>query len=188
MGEDEPNLTSIFFQMGLVQPPNSFSFLLSHTSFLGVVTVGGVSNAPKSSRKSKKVSIDELEEALTTNKLHGVVFSWGAEGMGDFGWKQRNLEPQTTIYKWMFGETTIFYIKIWNHPIETTIYKWLFRAPGIFWDVSISRHAGSCAQHEPLFIHTSAGLQIQHLPDTFLFWFTIRKTDDIFSRWLPSDS
>ena len=23
------------------------------------------------------------------------------------------------------GETTIFYIKIWNHPIETTIYKWL---------------------------------------------------------------
>ena len=33
------------------------------------------------------------------------------------------LEPQTTIYKWMFGETTIFkifYIKIWNHPIETT--------------------------------------------------------------------
>ena len=32
------------------------------------------------------------------------------------------LEPQTTIYKWTFGETTISYIKIWNHPIETTIY------------------------------------------------------------------
>ena len=31
----------------------------------------------------------------------------------------------------MFGETTIFYIKIWNHPIETTIYKWLFGVPGI---------------------------------------------------------
>ena len=40
------------------------------------------------------------------------------------------LEPQTTIYKLMFGETTIFYIKIWNHPIETIIYKWLFRVPG----------------------------------------------------------
>ena len=40
------------------------------------------------------------------------------------------LEPQTTIYKWMFGETTIFYIKIWNNPIETTIYKWFFRVPG----------------------------------------------------------
>ena len=25
----------------------------------------------------------------------------------------------------MFGETTISYINIWNHPIETTIYKWL---------------------------------------------------------------
>ena len=25
----------------------------------------------------------------------------------------------------MFGETTISYVKIGNHPIETTIYKWL---------------------------------------------------------------
>ena len=40
------------------------------------------------------------------------------------------LEPQTTIYKRMIGETTIFYIKIWNHPIETSIYKWLFGVPG----------------------------------------------------------
>ncbi len=23
----------------------------------------------------------------------------------------------------MFGETTIFYVKVWNHPTETTIYK-----------------------------------------------------------------
>ena len=23
------------------------------------------------------------------------------------------------------GETTTFYVKIWNHPIETSIYKWL---------------------------------------------------------------
>ena len=30
----------------------------------------------------------------------------------------------------MFGETTIFYIKIWNHPIETTKNKWLFGVPG----------------------------------------------------------
>ena len=44
-----------------------------------------------------------------------------------FVWRvtKKDLEPQTTIYKWMFGETTISYIKIWNHPIETTIYKWL---------------------------------------------------------------
>ena len=41
------------------------------------------------------------------------------------------------IYTWnpkqhkrMIGETTIFYIKIWNHPIETSIYKWLFGVPG----------------------------------------------------------
>ena len=39
-----------------------------------------------------------------------------------------SLEPQGQpfVNKWMFGETTIFYIKIWNHPIETSIYKWLF--------------------------------------------------------------
>ena len=30
----------------------------------------------------------------------------------------------------MFGETTISYVKIWNHPIETTIYKWLFGVLG----------------------------------------------------------
>ena len=40
------------------------------------------------------------------------------------------LEPQTTIKKLMFGETTIFHVKIGNHPIETTIYKWLFGVPG----------------------------------------------------------
>ena len=40
------------------------------------------------------------------------------------------LEPQTTIYKWMFGETTIFYVMTWNPPVETTIKKWLFGVPG----------------------------------------------------------
>ena len=30
----------------------------------------------------------------------------------------------------MFGETTISYIEIWNHPIETTIYKLMFQVPG----------------------------------------------------------
>ena len=35
------------------------------------------------------------------------------------------------FFTWMFGETTIFYVKIWNHPTETTMKKgWLFRVPG----------------------------------------------------------
>ena len=34
------------------------------------------------------------------------------------------LEPQTTIYKLMFGETTIFYVMIWNHPIEISLVVW----------------------------------------------------------------
>ena len=33
----------------------------------------------------------------------------------------------------MFGETTISYVKIGNHPIETTIYIWLFGVPGKDW-------------------------------------------------------
>ena len=42
------------------------------------------------------------------------------------------LEPQTTSLKWMFGETTISYVKSWNdYPIETTIYKRLFPLPAI---------------------------------------------------------
>ena len=30
----------------------------------------------------------------------------------------------------MFGETTIFCVMIWSHPIETTIKNWLFGVPG----------------------------------------------------------
>ena len=37
----------------------------------------------------------------------------------------------------MFGETTISYVKIGNHPIETTIYKWLFGVPGIYVEVKL---------------------------------------------------
>ena len=29
------------------------------------------------------------------------------------------------------GETTIFCVKIWNHPIETTKCKWMFQVLGI---------------------------------------------------------
>ena len=32
----------------------------------------------------------------------------------------------------MFGETNIFYVMIWNHPIETSIYEWLFGVPGCY--------------------------------------------------------
>ena len=39
--------------------------------------------------------------------------------------------PKQPIFKWMFGETTMFYVMIWNHPIETTIYKQMFQIPGI---------------------------------------------------------
>ena len=34
-----------------------------------------------------------------------------------------NSKQPVFFFLWMFGETTIFHVKIWNHPIETTIYK-----------------------------------------------------------------
>ena len=46
------------------------------------------------------------------------------------------LEPQTTSINWMFFETTISHVKVWNHPIETTIYKCLFGLPGRMVDFS----------------------------------------------------
>ena len=44
--------------------------------------------------------------------------------------KLSNLEPETTVFKLMFGETTFFYAKIWDHPTETRIKKLLSRVPG----------------------------------------------------------
>ena len=34
------------------------------------------------------------------------------------------------VEKYLEPQTTIFHIKIWNHPIVTTIYKWFFGVPG----------------------------------------------------------
>jgi len=30
----------------------------------------------------------------------------------------------------MFGETTTFHVRIWNHPVETPVYKQMFQVPG----------------------------------------------------------
>jgi len=37
------------------------------------------------------------------------------------------------------GETTIFYVMIWNHPIETTIKNWLLGVPVIYMYIFIKR-------------------------------------------------
>ena len=54
----------------------------------------------------------------------------------------------------MFGETTIFYIKVWNHPVETTIYKWLALGfqKGIYCEaVDIQTHMMRIGMNEPPF-------------------------------------
>ena len=72
-----------------------------------------------------------VERKIRTRGLFEIVMKSGR-------WVDiSDLEPQTTIYKWMFGETTISYVKIGNHPIETTIYKWLFGVPGSLYAVQL---------------------------------------------------
>ena len=38
----------------------------------------------------------------------------------------------------MFGETTVSYVKNWNHPVETTNKKWLFGVPGLKYSKKMS--------------------------------------------------
>ena len=45
---------------------------------------------------------------------HIVTYAWNPK------------QPVTSL-RWMFGQTTISHLKIWNRPIETTIYKWMFQ-------------------------------------------------------------
>ncbi len=59
--------------------------------------------------------------------------------------------PKQPLKKWMFGETTISYVKIGNHPIETTIYKWLFGVPG----GSVSPPEASRSRSSVLKVHNS---------------------------------
>ena len=80
-----------------------------------------------------------------------------------------HLEPQTTIYKWMFGETTIFYVKISNHPIETSIYKWLFGVPGIYIYIVIWRKT---RWHSRNWTLSQFFFEIEHSPKWF-GWFSV---------------
>ena len=79
----------------------------------------------------------------------------------------------------MFGETTISYVKIGNHPIETTIYKWLFGVPGI--DICF---AGTSilgpATWIPVvwFIQRFPGRTIPHLPNV-----SCETRTDLYRRW-----
>ena len=89
--------------------------------FLGCAHITKSPEVPVEGDKCNSSSFDMKEQLWP---LHDALIDH------DWSTTKTHLEPQTTIYKWMFGETTIFYIKIWNHPIETTIYKWLFGVPG----------------------------------------------------------
>ena len=70
-------------------------------------------------------------------------------------YRNSHLVLPTTIFYWMFGETTISYVKNWNHPIETTTNKWMFGVPGrqgltIHNDVKIFRTANRAFHYAAL--------------------------------------
>ena len=41
----------------------------------------------------------------------------------NWGWFIHTWYPKQPFFKWMFGETIILYVMIWNHPIETIMQK-----------------------------------------------------------------
>ena len=75
-------------------------------------------NGPRQS--SLQGELDQHERMLLFSSLAFLIL----------GPSTSYLVPETTCLKWMFGETTISYVKIWNHPIETTTNKWMFEVPG----------------------------------------------------------
>ena len=75
-------------------------------------------NGPRQS--SLQGALDQHERMLLFSSLAFLIL----------GPSTSYLVPETTCLKWMFGETTISYVKIWNHQIETTTNKWMFEVPG----------------------------------------------------------
>ena len=67
-------------------------------------------NGPRQS--SLQGELDQHERMLLFSSLAFLIL----------GPSTSYLVPETTCLKWMFGETTISYVKIWNHPIETTTH------------------------------------------------------------------
>ena len=63
----------------------------------------------------------------------------------------------------MFGETTIFYVQVWNHPTETTILKWMFRVPGVcdFFFISPETAAKFGPLHK---MQESYNTPLEHIP------------------------
>ena len=105
------------------QPEKTFPCLLSLTElhFWYLMLV----NYYNSDLQKKLRNVTDLY--LTIHDRHDLTDFFWMMGLCEL---ENYLETQTTIKKWMFGETTISYVKIGNHPIETTIYKWLFGVPG----------------------------------------------------------
>lgn len=72
---------------------------------------------------------------VNSSQLQGVQWSDNRTLVNIWYWLTRSvptpsyLEPQATIFSWMFSETPIFHVNIWNHLIETTIFhSWI-----LFW-------------------------------------------------------
>ena len=60
--------------------------------------------------------------------LHSATVLWHGNDL----WEKMCTVPGTLNNLFLMdgnGETTIFHVKIWNHPIETTIYEWMFQVP-----------------------------------------------------------
>ena len=70
-------------------------------------------------------SVQSLLTFFRRFQIHGNNHAWNSKQPFKMDGTPNN------PLKWMFGETTIFHVKILNHPIETTVYKWMFQVRGV---------------------------------------------------------
>ena len=124
-GEDEPNLTSIFFR------------------WVGSTTNQLVIHGGRSWSKTlwpKTPSRSHAEFSHESSCRFGTTLSWS---LRQTGWvfivvQKAYLVLFTTNFSWMFGETSIFHV--WNHPTETTMEEGkspFFREIEACWNITI---------------------------------------------------
>ena len=77
---------------------------------------------PSDPRRMKEMNSDDWVAERRYHRGNGVRLGLDQYSFGCFFSINHCLEPQKTSSNWMFGEATISYVNIWNHPIEPTIY------------------------------------------------------------------
>ena len=101
---------------------------LKSTERLNLIFVSDVLAVPNNSRSPGRDGLTHLFQSMVPERHMSNAISPKKKSKRGGIWMEGvcvciyiyiYLEPQTTIKKWMFGETTISHVKIGNHPIDS---------------------------------------------------------------------